>query len=881
MEGPDRRMLSAAGGIADGSRPASGAPAPSATGRELLAGLADRCADAIIGTSADGTVRVWNAGAAALYGWDAGEMLGQSVYRLVPQAARTEAEQALARARRGEPSREMIVRRRHKDGRHIDVALTLTPVRGPGSELLGIVSVERDVTRRRRLEALAEGQRRVLEALAESGRLQDALRDMLTTVLDLTGGAYEAAIMQVSRERLLLTPALSSLPDELERRLAEGIPVAPGGHPAGEAAFQRQVVSIADLRTSRDWDGLRDAILASGLAGCCSAPICAPGGEVLGSLDVYSREAGEPSGDDLEVLSALARTAAIAMQRHETERELLLGREVLQALNEINALLVADLDIGRVLRRVTEEATRLLGAQMGAFLTSPTEPGATEFVPHTIAGVSAATFAHLGRPRATSLFSGTVHGRAVQRFTDVTRDPRYGKNEPFRGIPAGHPPVRSFMSAPVSARSGEVVGILLFAHERPGQFARMHEEILRGAAAQMALALDSANLYRQASERAEALAEADRRKDDFLAMLGHELRNPLGAMIAGLDVIQSYLPEDADEGNEAMHIFRRQSRHMQRLIDDLLDANRVRRGEIRLQREPMDVVRTTREAVETARIPALKLGQRILLVIEQPEIWIDADAERISQVVGNLLNNALKFSPRDTTIHVFVRAHGDEVSIVVKDQGCGIPPADLPGIFDMFAQVRDPDGPRVRSGLGLGLTLVRELVQLHGGWVTARSEGRGRGSEFVVRLPRIERPKVEEAQAPPVARRAPLPVLRVLLAEDGPDAARAMGMLLRHWGHRVMHADDGRAAFELALRRRPDVCLLDIGLPGMDGWELARSIREAGVLQGIHLAALTGWGQSFDFDSSHAAGFDRHFVKPVDPDALKTWLDTVAASIDA
>ncbi|MDJ0521065.1 MAG: GAF domain-containing protein [Planctomycetota bacterium] len=874
MQGQDRPVPP----VDAGARRA-GAPAPGATGRELLAGLADGCTDAIIGTSLDGTVRVWNEGAARLYGWSAEDMLGHSVYRLVPQARQSEADQAFARARRGDASRETIARRRHKDGRLIDVAYTLTPVRGPGSELLGIVSVERDVTRRRRLEALAEGQRRVLEALAESGRLQDALRDMLTTVLELTGGVYEAAIMQVSRERLLLTPALTSLPDELERRLGEGIPVAPGGHPAGEAAFQRQVVSIADLQNEPGWDSLRKAVLAAGLASCCSAPISAPGGEVLGSIDVYRREPGEPSGEDLEVISAFARTAAIAMQRHETEHELVLGREVLQALNEINALLVADPDIGRVLRRVTEEATRLLDAQMGAFLTIPTEPGATEFEPHTIAGVAASTFEDLARPRVTSLFSGTIHGRAVQRFNDVTRDPRYGKNEPYTGIPEGHPPVRSFMSAPVSARSGEVIGMLLFAHEQPGRFARMHEEILRGAAAQMALALDSANLYRQASERAEALAEADRRKDDFLAMLGHELRNPLGAMIAGLAVIDSNLPEEAEEGNEAMHIFRRQARHMQRLIDDLLDANRVRRGEIRLQRAPMDVVSATREAVEAARIPALKQAQNIVLSVEQPEAWIDADAVRIGQVIGNLLNNATKFSPRNSTIHVIVRSQGDEVSILVKDQGCGMQPEEVPGIFDMFAQVRDPGAPGVRSGLGLGLTLVRELVQLHGGWVTARSEGRGKGSEFVIRLPRIEPPRVDDADGADGERRGPLPVLRVLLAEDQPDAARAMTMLLRHWGHKVIYAENGRAALELALRRKPDVGLLDIGLPGMTGWEVAQGIREAGIPEGIRLAALTGWGQSFDFYASRAAGFDHHFVKPVDPDELKTWLDTVAATI--
>ena len=845
----------------------------------LLSGFVRNSPDAVIATSPDGTVRLWNEGATQLYGWDATEMLGQSVYRVVVASARGEMEYAFDRARRGDAGHEAIARRIHKDGSEIDVAYTLTPVTDEAGEVLGLVSVERDVTRRRRLESLAEGQRRVLESLAESGRLQDALRDMLATIIDLTGSAFEPAIMSLERERLLLTPALTRLPDALERRLAQGIPVAPGGHPAGEAAFQRQAVAVSDISSGADWGGVRDAVLGAGFTGCCSTPISAPGGEVLGTIDLYSRGGEDPTGEDLEVLSALSRTAAIAMQRHETERELLLGREVMLALNEINALLVADLDIGRILRRVTEEATRLLGAQMGAFLTSPTEPGDTEFSLHTIAGIPASAFEAIGRPRATSLFSATVHGRAVQRFNDVTRDPRYGKNEPNRGIPPGHPEVRSFMSAPVSARSGEVIGILLFGHEQPGMFARMHEEILRGAAAQMALALDSANLYRQASERAEALALADRRKDDFLAMLGHELRNPLGAMIAGLAVIQEALPEDGDDANEAMHIFRRQSRHMQRLIDDLLDANRVSRGQIRLRKEVLDAAVLAREAVETARIPALKLGQRILFESFDGSQWIEADAVRIGQVIGNLLNNAMKFSPRDTTIRVYVHAQGDEVSIVVEDEGRGIPPAELPGVFDMFAQVRDPDGTQTTTGLGLGLTLVREIVQLHGGWVTARSAGLGKGSQFVIRMPRCKAPDNLPPVEEPARPKGPRPVLRILLAEDQPDAARAMTMLLRHWGHKVMHAEDGRAALAMAQRRRPDVGLLDIGLPGMDGWALAQAMRDDEDLATIELAALTGWGQAFDLASSDAAGFDRHFVKPVDPAALEAWLDRVAANL--
>jgi PAS domain S-box-containing protein len=860
-------------------RRARSAEREAAVARDLLAGFAERSADAIVATRPDGTVIVWNAGAEALYGWTPQEMLGQSVQRVLPPESRAESEDSYDRARRGETLRESVARRVRKDGRILDVAFTLTPVVNPRGDVQGLVSVERDVTRRRRLEALAEGQRRVLEALSESGRLQDALRDLLATMLDLTGHAYEAAIMVLERERLLLVPAATRLPDALERRLAEGIPVAPGGHPAGEAAFQRQAVSAADLRATTGWPALRDAMVEAGLHSCCSTPICAPGGEVLGTLDLYGREVGEPGGEDLEVLSALSRTAALAIQRHETERELVRGREVLLALNEINALLVADLDIGRILRRVTEEATRLLGAQMGAFLTSPTEPGAVEFQLHTLIGPRRANFSEVPMPRGTALFSGTLNGRAVQRFSDVTRDPRYGKNEPYQGVPSGHPAVRSFMSAPVSARSGEVIGMLLFGHEEPGRFARWHEDILRGAAAQMALALDSANLYRQASERAEALSLADKRKDEFLAMLGHELRNPLGAMIAGLAVIQSGLPDHEEDANEAMHIFRRQSRHMQRLIDDLMDVNRISHGQIQLRREPIDAVAAVREAVETGRIPALKMHQQITFEAPRSPIWIEVDPVRVEQVVGNLLNNAMKFSPRGTTIRVTVDTTGNEASIVVKDDGRGIPPEDLQHVFDMFVQVRRTDGPGPGGGLGLGLTLVQEIVQLHGGWVTARSEGDGHGSEFEVRLPLTEAPPMAEAEGEEPVYKGPAPILRVLLAEDQPDAARAMAMLLRHWGHKVAHADDGKAALELARRRRPDVCLLDIGLPGMDGWAVARAIREMPELKGVRLAALSGLGQDYDVAASDAAGFDRHFVKPVDPDALRVWLETIETDL--
>jgi two-component system CheB/CheR fusion protein len=844
----------------------------------LLTSFVEGSADAIVVLRPDGTVRLWNRGAEELYGWSAQEMLGQSVFRLVPEAARKEVESHFERVTRSGVSAEMAGRRVRKDGRVVDVALTVTPLRDARGRIEGLASVERDVTRRRRFEVLADGQRRMLETLSQSGRLQDGLRDLLDTLLELTAGRYAAAVMKVETERLLLVPAASRLPESVERTLTRGIALAPDGHPAGEAAFHRQAVSVADLRRAEGWQDMRQAAVEAGLLSCCAAPIIAPGGEVLGTLDLYGRVPGEPSGDDLEVATALARTAALAIQRFETVRELRLGREVLIALNDIHAQLLADLDLGRIFRRVTEEATRLVGAQMGAFFTSPSAPGSEAFELHSVAGPRAERFAGLALPRNTALFSQTLTGHVVQRFTDVTKDPRYGKNAPLAGLPDGHPPVRSFMSAPVAARSGEVIGMLLIGHEEPARFSRWHEDILRGVASQTALAVDSAHLYRQASERAEALAQADRRKDQFLAILGHELRNPLGAMVASLAVMESGLKPDVEDALEALTIFRRQSRHMQRLIDDLLDINRITRGRIPLRRETVDACTAVRQVVDTVRIPALKLRQKIELDMPDEPVWIDADPVRFEQIVGNLVHNAMKFSPRGATTHVEVSQYGHEASIVVRDEGRGIPPDRLQDIFEMFTQVQRPDHPSSGGGLGIGLTLVREIVQLHGGWVTARSKGPGTGSEFEIRLPAVDAPPDDLVRETP-ARPRPTAVLRVLLAEDQPDAARAMVMLLRHWGHRVVHVETGPEALEQAHARRPDVCLLDIGLPGMDGWTLARELRALPDMGAVRLAALSGLGQEMDEAASAEAGFERHFVKPADPDVLKTWLEEVAAGL--
>jgi PAS domain S-box-containing protein len=841
----------------------------------VLASIMASSADAIVGQRLDGAIVLWNAGAEHTYGWTASEMLGTSIRRVIPQDLEQELEFIFARVSEGERVRELLTRRLRKDGRVLDISLTVSPIRDGEGRVAGILTIERDVTRRRRIEAIVQGQRRMLEALTRTGNLVDGLRELLDSLQGLTAGDVSPCVMLVNEERRILAPSASRLPARLLQPLRAGVHVAPGGHPAGEAAFKRQAVSIPDFEEARGFDAVRGAALEAGFRSCCSIPILSTEGQVRGTLDLYRELAGDPRPDDLEVAGALAQTAALAIDRIETVRELRESREVLLALNSINARLAADLDVERIIHRATEEATRLLGAQMGAFFYGEIETEGLGFRLYGLAGEKAQQFASLPVPRNTPLFSQTLTGGALQRLDDVTEDPRYGKNEPNRGIPPVHPPVRSFMSAPVRSRSGEILGMFLFGHEEPARFSKWHEEILRGISAQTALTLDNARLFRQATERAAALAEADRRKDEFLATIGHELRGPLAAITAAIPVIEA----GAGADREAVEILDRQATHMKRLVNDLLEVSRITRGKILLKRETIDAREAVRQAVRAARHAAAERSQAIELTVSEEPAWISADAVRLEQIVGNLLGNALKFSPPRGLVRVSVGQDAQSMVLTVRDEGSGIPPKRLKAIFDMFVQGDDEQSRGTQGGLGLGLTLVRELVKLHGGGVAARSEGPGRGSEFEVRLPRCEAPAPGAAPAPPPAKPALLPVLRILLVEDDIDAGRSMVLLLRHLGHKAVHVADGREALDRAASVRPDAALLDIGLPGMDGWEVAKRLREVPGMEALRLAALTGRGQPLDGHRSRQAGFDRHFVKPADPAELTAWLEAVAAAI--
>jgi len=370
-----------------------------------------------------------------------------------------------------------------------------------------------------------------------------------------------------------------------------------------------------------------------------------------------------------------------------------------------------------------------------------------------------------------------------------------------------------------------------------------------------------------------ALREADRRKDEFLAMLAHELRNPLAPIRNAVEILKRRGELSEVQIGGCHSIIQRQTEHLARLVDDLLDVSRISRGQIELRKGMFTLTDILQRALETS-LPLIE-SRRHELSLHLPEapLWVEGDLVRLAQVVSNLLNNAAKYTDIGGSIRLGVECADGHALIRVEDNGRGIDPAVLPHLFDLFYQV-DRTLDRSEGGLGIGLSLVEKLVGMHGGQVEAHSAGRGRGSEFVVRLPCLhELLGVDmDAATQPGPIRKTGERLRILVVDDNFDAADSMALLLLGEGHEVLTAYDGETALDLALNHQPAVVLLDIGLPGMDGYSVARELRRRGAAPATQLVALTGYGQTEDREKSQLAGFDRHLVKPVDFDALQAVL---------
>jgi signal transduction histidine kinase/DNA-binding response OmpR family regulator len=566
-------------------------------------------------------------------------------------------------------------------------------------------------------------------------------------------------------------------------------------------------------------------------------------------------------------LSSVLVTVTDVTARKRAERSLREEARTLETLDLVGRTVAAQLDLESVVQAVTDAATEVSFAEFGAFFRNVKNDEGGSYLLYTLSGAPREAFAGFDAPRNTAIFAPTFAGEGPVRLDDVTRDPRYGHNAPHHGMPKGHLPVRSYLAVPVVSRSGEVLGGLFFGHSRAGVFTERAERLVTGIAAQAAVAIDNARLHEQRLQLIDQLREADRRKDEFLATLSHELRNPLAPLRNSLHLLR--LAGHAGASATSIHqMMERQVQHLVRLVDDLLEMSRISRGTFELRKERVEVAGIVRNAVETSDPLLQAAGHQLTVSLPSEPLWVDGDPVRLAQILANLLNNAANYTTAGGEISVEARREGGVALLAVRDNGAGITAEALPRLFEMFSR-GDRQSGHDQGGLGIGLALARRLAEMHGGTITARSEGPGLGSEFTVRLPLAadQRPLAASAATPTAAIQR-----RILVVDDNRDSAESMGMLLGFLGADVRVAFNGAQALEAYAAYDPAVVLLDIGMPGMDGYEVVRRLRADYPKRRAAIVALTGWGQEEDRRRAREAGFDHHLIKPADLDALQALL---------
>jgi signal transduction histidine kinase len=552
----------------------------------------------------------------------------------------------------------------------------------------------------------------------------------------------------------------------------------------------------------------------------------------------------------------------------------------LETLNRLGLALAGQLDKERLVEAVTDAGVAITGAAFGAFLYGDAPDGAT----HYVSGAPPETFVDFPLFQDANAFGSPFLG-AVSRSDDLAEDPRYGQNLPFKQMPPGSLPARSYLAAPVRSRTGELLGGLFFGHPDPGFFHERDERLIAGLAAHAAIAVDNAHLYREAQE-ARAVAEAaNGLKDEFLATLSHELRTPLTAIVGWAHLLEgSKLP--AAETARAVDVIIRNATAQNHIIDELLDVSRIITGKLQLDLRPVDIATVVKAAIGTVTPAASAKGIRLQLIQDPAESYVTGDPARLQQVFWNLFSNAIKFTSKNGRVRVSVQSVGSNVEVVVDDNGLGIDAEYLPRVFDRFTQ-GDSSSTRHARGLGLGLSIARQLVELHGGSIQAASPGVGQGSTFTARFPRSPvTPTLLDprghSQADEIVRVEEWPDLtgiRALVVDDDDDTRGLLEKVLVSQGATVKTAPSAAEALKVLERERVDVLLTDIEMPGTDGYQLIKELRQRPAEQGgsVPAAALTACARTEDRMRALRAGFQLHLAKPVQPAELITVVGSLAA----
>jgi len=580
----------------------------------------------------------------------------------------------------------------------------------------------------------------------------------------------------------------------------------------------------------------------------------------------------------------------------------------LETLNRLGHTVAAELDLDEVVQSVTDAATELSGAAFGAFFYNVLDQNQESYWLYTLSGAPREAFSQFPMPRATEVFATTFNGTGIVRSGNIKLDPRYGKNSPYTGMPPGHLPVCSYLAVPVVSRTGDVIGGLFFGHPREDVFTERSERLVAGIAAQAAVAIDKTRLFqnlqreldaRRAAEdalrRSEAQlkqvvmereqllqseryarSEAERlshMKDEFLATLSHELRTPLNA-IQGWATLLRQREVTADDRARGLEAIERNVRTQAQIVSDLLDMSRIISGKIHLEVQLISLHEVINNAIEAVRASADARKLRIHALLDSSVGLVRGDPSRLQQILWNLLTNAVKFTPAGGRIQVVLERVNSHVEIMIQDTGIGIRPDFLPFVFERFRQA-DAATTRRHGGLGIGLSIVKTLVELHGGTVRVKSGGTNQGTTFVIALPvsQVTTEEVERSQRLPVLadplEAIELPVLNgasVLIVDDEPDGRQLMVRILEGRNARVTAVAGGVEALELLKREHFDILVSDIGMPGLDGYELMRRARALDSSRSgpIPAIAVTAYARAEDRQRSLLAGYQMHLAKPIE-----------------
>ncbi|HYM26391.1 MAG TPA: PAS domain S-box protein [Vicinamibacterales bacterium] len=794
---------------------------PAAHSLEHLDALTRAIDDAVVSTDTNGTITSWNRGAENLFGYLEADALGQPISVVFPPQRTNEEREIIARVRRGERVHDHDAVRRRRDGSEVSVALTIMPILIDG-KAAGTVRVARDISERQ----LADRAVRRLAAIVQSSDDAIISKDLNGIVTSWNRAAEQlfgyTAEEMIGRSIRTIIPA--------DRQSEEDTVLA---------AIRRgeKMDHFETIRQRKDGELVPISLTVS--------PIVDASGRVVGASKV-ARDISERQRLETDRAQALA----LAEENATTTEH----------LNHAGGTVASTLDRHEIVQAVTNTVTLLTGAQFGAFYESAIGQEDASCRITAVSGRPLSAMTELPLARGTPDFEAACRGERVVRVPDA-------------GEAA---PARSVLAVPVKSRSGEMLGGLVFGHALPDQFTDRHERLAVGVAAWASIALENARLY-------VGVQEASRLKDQFIATLSHELRTPLNAILGYARMIRAGIvaPERRER---AVATIERNATSLSKIVEDVLDVSRIISGKMRLNVQTVDVADIVHAAV-IGMIPAADAkGIRVEEQFDANAAPVSADPERLQQVVWNLISNAVKFTARDGLVRVRLARANGHIEVEVTDTGIGIPRPFLPHVFEAFRQA-DAGMARERGGLGLGLNITRQLVELHGGTIEASSAGEGKGATFCVRLPVATLADDAARSGDPVDAIAHDPIalpdlhgIRILAVDDDRDALAMVQEILQAAGADVSTAGSGPQALDVIDSVRPDVVVADIGMPRMDGFELIDRIRTNtnAAVRDVPAAALTAYARSEDRARAMRSGYQVHLSKPIDPAELMATVASLA-----